>query len=165
MRRFLRRSWDRLVIRRYQRIVENALALNRRGEVRSDGLRLAKVQNRLEIEWRARDVHPWDRDLPPKQRLPIFIEQCLADTEAAVSRLFHAFPQLDVIELRVVEPASEKAIMEGTVYRSVLNKDRRLLSVKMRVLELGINYRLVGSHFQSLDPTYDDNALSIASAG
>jgi hypothetical protein len=121
------------------------------------------MRNRLEIEWRARNVHPWDRDLPPRQRLPMFIEQALADTEAAVSRLFDTFPQVDVIELRVLEPASETAIMEGTVYRSALNKDRRLLSVKMRVLELGINYRLVGSHFQPLNSSYDQDALSVAS--
>ena len=162
MLRILKSRWSELVMRRHRRAVEKALALNRRGEIRSDGLRLVKMHNRLEIEWRARNVHPWDRDLPPKQRLPMFIEQSLADTEAAVSRLFDTFPQVDVIELRVLEPASETAIMEGTVYRSAINKDRRLLSVKMRVLELGINYRLVGSHFQSLNSSYDQDALSIA---
>jgi hypothetical protein len=165
MWRVLRRGWNTLVMRRHRRIIENALALNRRGEVRSDGLRLSRVHSRLDIEWRARDVHPWNRDLPAEQRWPMFIEQSLADTEAAVSRLFDAFPQVDVIELRVLEPSSEIAIMEGTVHRSTLNRDRRLLSVKMRVLALGINYRLVGSHFQSLNSSYDEDALSMVSTG
>lgn len=42
--------------------IEYALALHARNEVRRDGLTLTKTSSQLVIEWRARDVHPWDRD-------------------------------------------------------------------------------------------------------
>ena len=153
------RDWN---IDRNRRRVERALGLHLRGEVRRDGLKLNRFQNRLEIEWQARDVHPWDRDLPPERRLPLFVEQVLADTEAAISRLFNALPAVDVIDLRVLHPDSDTAIIEGTVFRSALNRNRHLLSVKMRLLELGISYCLVGSRFESLDPDYNRDALSMA---
>ena len=70
---------------RYQHNIEIALALNRRGEVRSDGLRLKNTSNRLTIEWSARNIHPWDRDLEPEQRAALFVEQCLDDTEAGLT--------------------------------------------------------------------------------
>ena len=48
-----------------------ALALNKRPrEVRRDGLSLSQFCNRLQIEWRARDVHPWDRDRSPSVTWP-----------------------------------------------------------------------------------------------
>ncbi len=156
------RDWK---IDRCRRRVERALGLNLRGEVRRDGLKLTHFQNRLEIEWRARDVHPWDRDLPPERRMPLFVEQVLADTEAAVSRLFEKLPVVDVIDLRVLHPDSGTVIIEGTVFRSTLNRNRHLLSVKMRLLELGISYRLVGSRFQSPAPNFDPDTLSMAMPG
>jgi len=156
------REWQ---IKRSKRRVERALGLHLRGEVRRDGLKLNHFQNRLEIEWRARDVHPWDRDLPPERRLLLFVEQLLADTEAAISRLFDALPAVDVIDLRVLNPDSETAIIEGTVFRSALNRNRHLLSVKMRLMEMGISYRLIGSRFASPAPIYDLNALSMATPG
>jgi hypothetical protein len=52
--------------------------------VRSDGLVLKNVCNRLEISWEARAVHPWDEDLSPHAKKIAFAEQALEDTEAAV---------------------------------------------------------------------------------
>jgi hypothetical protein len=67
--------------------------------------------------------------------------------------------------LRVRHPAADTVIIEGTVFRSTVNKNRHLSSVKMRLLELGISYRVVGSRFESLTPNYDSNALSMATPG
>jgi hypothetical protein len=127
---------------RYERKIRKALALHLRGEVRRDGLTLDNVSSHLEIRWRARDIHPWDRHLARYEREVKFAEQALADTEAAILRLFEKLPQIDVIELSVLEPKSETLIAAGTVHRSDLHAARpRLLSVGMRLREVGITYR------------------------
>jgi hypothetical protein len=139
LKRYLRKA--ELLL--YRRKVKDALALNRRGEVRSDGLMLENVHHRLEIRWRARDIHPWDRDLPIYEQQTLFADQALADTEAAIVRLFDRLPQIDVIEIGVLEPTSETVIAEGTVHRSDLIAARpRLLSVGMRLRELGMQYHI-----------------------
>lgn len=148
-----------IATRRYRRRAEHALALNRRGEARNDGLVLKAIRNRLEIQWRARDIHPWDRNLPPERIAPIFVEQALADTEAAVSRLFLALPQIDLIDLTVLGLESDAVIIAGTVDRSILGKGPLAPSVRMRLRQLGLNYHLAGSHFEPLDDDYVQEAL------
>jgi len=70
---------------RFRRNVGDTLALHRRGEVRNDGLKLDGVSSHLEIRWRAREIHPWDRDLlRGGRKQAAFAEQALADTEAAI---------------------------------------------------------------------------------
>ena len=76
---------QRLDSLRCRRGMERALALHLRGEVRKDGLRLKKLSTRLEIEWWARDIHPWDRHEAPDQRAWLFFRQSLSDTEAAIT--------------------------------------------------------------------------------
>jgi hypothetical protein len=158
MLRLLKRCFCKVELLIYRNRVKDALALHRRGEVRRDGLKLDNVCNRLEIRWRARDVHPWDRDLPTYERESVFAEQTLADTEAAIVRLFERLPHVDVIEINVLEPTSKNLIAEGTVHRSDLNSARRcLLSVGMRLRELGMQYCFAAPEGR------DSNA--IASAG
>ena len=106
---------------RYKHDIERALALYLRGEVRSDGLEPMNLTTQLQIEWRARDIHPWDRSLlSPAQRAAAFVEQALADTEAAICRLFEALPQVDIIALRVLDQTAETMIISGTVSRQLL---------------------------------------------
>jgi hypothetical protein len=88
---------QRLQIYDTRQQIENALALQRRGEVRGDGLTLTQVSHHLEIEWRAREIHPWDRVSESEERELLFSEQSVADTDAALSRLFDKLPELDVI--------------------------------------------------------------------
>jgi hypothetical protein len=133
---------ERWKLNRYHRRVERALALADRGAVNRDGLRLNRASNSLEIEWHARDIHPWDGDLSHERKARLFVEQSLADTETAISRLFLAFPQIDVIDLTVLEPSSKTAIIAGTVHRSAWESNQQLLSVKMRLRELGVRYAL-----------------------
>ena len=126
---------------RYRRNINRALALHLRGEVRRDGLTPNHIRCRLEIHWRARDIHPWDRRCTLYERESLFAEQALNDTEVVVHRLFQQLPYIDVIELSVVEPASENPIAQGIVDRSTLNALRPgLKSVGMRLRELGIHY-------------------------
>jgi hypothetical protein len=142
----------KLVGYRYQRNIERALALHLRSEVRSDGLKPVNSTTHLEIEWRARDIHPWDRSLlSPTQRGAAFVKQSLADTEAAIHRLFEALPQIDVINLRVFDRTSETLIITGTVARPVTSGRDEKLSIGMRLRYLGITYHSAGSLFEALE--------------
>jgi hypothetical protein len=144
MWRSLQTSLRRLYVWLYRSSIKQALALHLRGEVRSGGLTANYVSSRLEIEWRARDIHPWDRYDDIYEREVMFVEQTLADTEAAVLRLFEKLPQVDIIEIKVLDPRSETVFASGTVHRSALAAVRpHLLSVKMRLGEMGIHYRFV----------------------
>jgi len=159
MWRFWQTFRNNLNYRRYHRRIKDALALHLRGEVRRDGLAVDTVSSHLTIRWRARDIHPWDRYLPAYEREVIFAEQALADTEAAVLRLFERLPEVDVIDLSVLAPASETLIAAGTVHRSDLCAPRpRLSSVGMRLRDVGIRYcfAVPGSNdFSEHAPTCD----------
>jgi hypothetical protein len=149
MWRLLANLTKRLDTLRYRRGIERALALHLRDEVRSDGLTLKKVNNRLEIEWSARDIHPWDRNDPPEEKASLFVRQCLADTDAAVTRLFQTLPHVDMIALTVLEPHSENVIMAGTVDRYGVEPGADL-SVGMRLWQRGITYHSDGFQFEPL---------------
>ncbi|MGA2889824.1 MAG: hypothetical protein ABSE51_17385 [Terracidiphilus sp.] len=137
---------------RFRRSIKNALALNLRNEVRPDGLALSKVFSRLEIEWYARDIHPWDRDrnISQEDRALMFEQQCLRDTEAAISRLFERLPQVDTIELRVLEFQSKLPIITATVTRSSLETSETL-SVGMRLLLSGAKLFLSDWQYATLE--------------
>ncbi len=135
--------------RRLHRRVIRALALNKRGEARSDGLSLSHFQNRLQIEWRAREIHPWDRDLPLARVTRLFAEQCLKDADAALNRLFATLPQIDVIEFKMLDPNSGASILSGTVTRSE-SMNVRAASSGMRLKQLGVRYRLQNWRFEPL---------------
>jgi hypothetical protein len=148
MWRALQTALHRLQARWDRRPIERALRLIGRGDVRSGGLRLDRACHRLEIRWRAREIHPWDRDLPRERQAAVFAELALADTEAAIMELFEALPHVDVIDLTVLEPESDRTMLAGTVSRPAANRagegavgSRRLLSVKMRLSELGVQLR------------------------
>jgi hypothetical protein len=146
MSQILKRWLHKLQLLLYRHKVKDALALHRRGEARSDGLTLDNVSSRLEIRWRARDIHPWDHALSGYEREIVFADQALADTEAAIWRLFDKLPHVDVMEVSVLEPGSERLIAEGTVYRSALSAaSPRLRSTGMRLRELGVRYRFASA--------------------
>lgn len=137
---------------RYKHDMEHALALYLRGEVRRDGLEAINVTTQLQIEWRARDIHPWDRTLlSPAQQATAFVEQALADTEAAICRLFEVLPQVDVIALKVLDQISETVIISGTVSRLAAAARDENLSIGMRLMYLGLTYHSAGSLFEPLE--------------
>jgi len=146
---------------RYRRGIERALALHLRGEVRNDGLKLRRLSTRLEIEWQARDVHPWDREDPPEKKAMRLVLQSLADTEAAIVRLFQNLPQVDIIALTVREHNSEKLIMTGTVHRSD-PEPATGLSVGMRLWKRGVKYHSDGLVFE---PLSSDGGLDVLVPG
>jgi len=125
----------------YRRSINDALALNRRNDVRSDGLTLDSVCSRLDICWHARDVHPWDYALPPDPKELAFHLQTMEDTETAVRRILERRPEVEEIEIRVLDFHSSALLALATVRRSALNEaGLRAPSVRMRLGELGIRY-------------------------
>lgn len=139
----------------YKRSINGALALHRRNEVRLDGLALQSLCNRLEICWHARDVHPWDRSSSPERQKATFHQQAMEDTEAAVLRIFESRPEVQVIELRVLEPHSNAVLASGTVHRSAINvTEHHSPSIRMRLGALGIrcHYALLDATTPELEP-------------
>jgi hypothetical protein len=132
----------------YHRITD-ALALNNRGEVRGDGLSLKHFHNRLEIEWQARDVHPWERDLPESRLTELFVEQCLDDTSAAIERLFCDLPEVEFIDFRVIDADSSAPIIYGSVGRSEAEALGQV-SPGMKLKKLGATYRISNWRFEPL---------------
>jgi hypothetical protein len=134
-----------------RKALANALGLHKRGEVRGDGLGLVDFSMKVTVSWRARDIHPWDRDLSAERRAPRLIDQTLRDTEDAVERIFSAFPEANTLELNVYETnsSSNGVIMSGAVVRSDLGRFSSS-SIGMRLRMLGINYHIMNQHFEAI---------------
>jgi hypothetical protein len=77
-----------------------------------------------------------------EQKVSAFNEQLLSETEAAVGNLFDSLPQLDFVEINVLEPGCNKVLLAGTISRSDLQHVRRssLQSIRMRLLQLGVHW-------------------------
>lgn len=121
-----------------RKAIQSALDLHNRGEARRDGLTLTHASHHLKIEWRARDVHPWDRASESRQRELLFAEQSMADTDAALSRLFNDLPEVDVIEFTVTHPDSGQRILDGTVERACQAPCTRSVSARTRLWQRGV---------------------------
>ena len=139
-------------MKRFRRMVTKALAVGSRGFIANDVLLLSKLSTQVQVEWRTRDVHPWDRNVPPDQRAELFREQTLHDTDAAILRFFQLLPDLDAIEIRVLEPhAPNRLILAGAVARRDAMATRSLSSPGMRLKTMGIRFRTNGGHLEPLD--------------
>jgi hypothetical protein len=130
--------------------IERALAINRQ-QVRPDGLQIATTSFRCAISWRARDVHPWDCDLTGERRALRLMEQTLSDTEAALEGLFATLPEVDEIDMRVLEGGAGKCgtLMSGSISRGDFEKCHPA-STAMRLRLVGVKYNLIGSRFEPL---------------
>jgi hypothetical protein len=137
--------------RRFQKRISRALKLRARGAVANDGLPLKKLSSRLEVEWCARGIQPWDRDLPVEQQTKLFVEQCLNDTVVAIRRMFERMAEIDIIDIRVVEPERPEAtVLAGTVLRDDVNAARRHTSPSMNLKVLGVRYHVTDGGFEPL---------------
>ena len=134
-----------------RRSIDEALALHRT-EVRPDGLCPENISLRLTISWRARNLHPWDFDLVGERKARKLVEQTFADTVAALERLFTLLPEIDVIDLMVLEtdPRKNGILMSGSIARREF-ENWHPSSTVMRLKLLGLNYNLVNSLLQPLD--------------
>src|SRR5262245_34559587 len=138
---------------RFRRIMTKALALTPRGFVPRDVLVLSKLSGQLQVEWRARDIHPWDRDQPAGRQAELFRELALHDTADAVVRLFQILPEMDALDIRVLGPrdASEPLMLAGTVTRSEAFAARSLSSPGMRLMVMGVRYQVRNGYLEPLE--------------
>jgi hypothetical protein len=130
-----------LMRRGIRSLVNRALALRPRGGLVNDRLVLHKLSGQLQLEWHARAVHPWDRDLPPCSQVEAYFEQAVADTDLAIGRIFQRLPEIDVIEIRVLDTQDPTKIMlAGVVTREDALGTDLSHSPKMRLKMMGIQY-------------------------
>jgi hypothetical protein len=150
----LRRLFRGLGKRRQLRLRESAgraLALHLQGEARTDDPQLLDMTVRMQMRWRARELHPWDCDLSSSRAARKLAQQTLSDTEAALERLFEACPDVDVIDLSVIEPNRDgnRRVIFGTVRRDEFAQWHPL-STDMRLRLVGLHYRLVDENLEPL---------------
>jgi hypothetical protein len=133
-----------------QQIVRRALALQPRGAVPNDLLILDSLTlsgRCLKLEWRARNIHPWDRDLPPGEQAELFSKQALQDTDVALLRLFQRLSEIDQIEFQVLQPeGGGDVILAGVVDRERALDPEQPLSLRMRLSMLGVIYKMADDH-------------------
>jgi hypothetical protein len=135
-----RSVWER---RRLRHRVIKALTLAPRAAVPDDGPRLRKMSLALRLEWHARDIHPWDCDLPADRRAELFTAALMAETFAAIRQTFERLAEVDLIEIQVLAPNEpDKTVLAGTVYRDDLIAAETCRSPAMSLKLLGIQYRL-----------------------
>jgi hypothetical protein len=132
--------------------VTRSLRLQPRGAVAHDELRLGALSCRLRVECRARDVHPWDRDLPEHRQAQRFAQQCLHDVDTAIARLFERVPEMQVLELVVRAPRSGAVIMSGVIHRVDLPEASHL-ALEMKLRTIGMKYQLFDDRFESTPST------------
>jgi hypothetical protein len=150
---FLRKLSAGLRARWLRGSIDKALALSRY-EARPDGLELEGTSFNLAISWRPRGIHPWDSDMTVDRKAARLVEQTFTDTLAALERLFIALPEIDVIDLKVLEADTRKhgILLSGSISQREFDACR-VLSPAMRLRLLGVNYNLVNSCLESLAPS------------
>jgi hypothetical protein len=97
---------------------------------------------RLEIEWFARELHPWDRDLSPDQQAKMFVERAVVDTVAAIQQLFSDVPEIDGLNVRVWDrtPPGEP-LLAGSISRVELEECPEHCSPLMKLKSLGLVFQ------------------------
>jgi hypothetical protein len=137
--------------RQLWRRLTKALGIGRRPAESSGVATLNQVSTHLEIEWYARDVHPWDRDLPDKRKAVLFAEASLAQTATAIRRAFERFPEVSSLSIRVLAPRKPHGLLfSGSVLRRDLEGVPGHLSPAMTLKLLGIDYQLIDGVLEPL---------------
>jgi hypothetical protein len=120
-------------------IVGKALNIGPIGRGGRQRLQICRITGQLHVEWRARDLHPWDRDLPLECCSELFRAQTIMDTDNAVARLFSLVPEVDTITIQVRSPQSDGGtILAGTISRTSHTACRAVPSPRMRLKMMGI---------------------------
>jgi hypothetical protein len=127
---------------RWRHRLTAALRLEIRGAVAHDQLKVKRCTTQLEIEWFARELHPWDRDLSPDQQTKMFVDRAVVDTVAAIEQLFEDVPEIDDLNVRVWDrtPPGEPLLF-GTVSRAELEECPEHCSPMMKLKSLGLVFQ------------------------
>jgi len=139
-----------------RRKVSRAFSLRRRGAIGNDVLVVRNLSAKLRVQLLARPIHPWDRDRPANERNEIFVQQCLEDVSTAIPNLFRSMPEIDELEVTVLDPGGENAIIASSVKRSDAFT-ANCLSAGMKLRAMGLAYGRSNSGFERMD----ENAVLI----
>jgi hypothetical protein len=153
--RLLQKLHYRSKVTSLRRRVDRALALHRRGEVRTDGLELRNMQTTMRVEWVAREIHPWDRHIASRLRERLFTRQSLEDVDAAITRLFDQLPEADALEVRVLRDGDNQLLFHGRVERAEVAMASHS-SPLMKLKSLGIKFRISNWQLEPLLALEDD---------
>jgi hypothetical protein len=132
-------------------IIGRALSLSPRGGVGNDGLVVQSLSALLRVQLLARPVHPWDRDLPAEERSESFVQQCLEDVGTAIPKLFRSMPEIEEMEITVLDPKNKKAIIAGIVKRSDALTSIHFSSPGMKLRAMGLSYGRTNSGFERMN--------------
>jgi hypothetical protein len=137
------RRWARTRSRlRWHHRLARALTLEARGAVFKDQLKMQACATEVEIEWLARELHPWDRDVSAQRQAKMFVERAVMDTVAAIQQLFEQVPEIDRIQVRVRDPMPpHEALLAGTVSRVDLEDCQHHRSPIMKLKSLGLVFQ------------------------
>jgi hypothetical protein len=131
-------------------MVSRALSLRPRGAIGNDGLVVQNLSARLRVQLLARPIHPWDRDRPAGERSELFVQQCLEDVSTAIPNLFCSMPEIDEMEVTVLDPRRKSAIIAGIVKRSDALASN-CLSAGMRLRAMGLAYGRSNFGFERME--------------
>jgi len=136
-------------------IVSRALSLRPRGAICNDGLVVRNLSARLKVQLLARPIHPWDRNRPANERNEMFVQQCLEDVSTAIPKLFRSMPEIDEMEITVLDPRDKSAIIAGVVTR-VDALTSNCLPAGMKLRSMGLAYGRTNSGFERMEekPVY-----------
>ena len=103
----------------------------------------------MQVEWIARDIHPWDRSISCELKERLHTQQCLDDTQAAIDRLFYAIPTLNSLRIRVFSESPRSLLITGVIKRNQLKLVRHL-PVGMKLKTLGVQFRIANWKLEPL---------------
>jgi len=131
-------------------IVSRAFSLRRRGAIGNDGLIVRNLSARFRVQLLARPIHPWDRNRPREERNELFVQQCLDDLSTAIPNLFRSMPEIDEMEVTVLDPRDKSAIIAGIVTRTdALTSNSLPAGMKLRAM--GLAYGRSNSGFERME--------------
>ena len=132
-------------------MVSGALSLRPRGGIVKDGLVVRNLSARLRMQLFARPVHPWDRDRPTQEKNEMFVQQCLEDVSNAIPNVFRSMPEIDEIEVVVLDPRGKFAIISGIVKRGDALAPDEFASAGMKLRAMGLTYGRSNSGFERME--------------
>jgi hypothetical protein len=133
-------------------MVGGALSLKPRGGIGKDGLIVRSLSARLCFQLITRRIHPWDRHRPADERSELFVQQCLEDVSVAIPQLFRSMPEIQEMEITVLDPGGKSAIMAGIVKRNDALAATGV-SAGMKLRDMGMIYGRSNAGFEQMEET------------
>jgi hypothetical protein len=80
----------------------------------------------------------------------LFVQQCLEDVSTAIPNLFRSMPEIDEMEVTVMDPKSKRLVITGIVNRCDALAPNSF-SAGMKLRALGLEYKRSNSGFELIE--------------